>query len=111
MDFLLKLNKNLLIYILFFVLIVPIFGLNFLIGFLGNILLLIILIPILILLVAFISFNSLKSKLKTCESCGTISFGLNNKCLNCGASLEKDISTKLNQASETTIEIKAEEIQ
>ena len=60
-----------------------------------------------------ISFNSLKSKVNTCNQCGTISLGISNTCMNCGADLN-DINTKNSETfkkpSETTIEVKAEEI-
>ena len=105
-----KLNKNLVISTMFFFIIVTLFGFNFLISILGNILLLLVLIPILISLVALIGINSFKSKLTTCESCGSISLGLDNKCLNCGADLKTSSSEILKNASESTIEVKAEEI-
>jgi len=60
----------------------------------------------------FIGLNSYKSRINTCNNCGTISFGLNEICINCGADL-KDIINKnqLNKKpGETTIEVKAEEI-
>ena len=57
-------------------------------------------------------FNSYKSKINTCSNCGAISLGLSETCMNCGADLE-NISKK-NQlgknASESTIEVEAEEI-
>ena len=106
-------NKSLLTYSLIFLMIVPIFGFNFLISFVGNILLLIFLVPLLIFLVALISFNSLKSKLKKCDQCGTISVGIENTCMNCGENLD-DINTKnswtFKKPSETTIEVQAEEV-
>jgi uncharacterized OB-fold protein len=47
-----------------------------------------------------------------CNNCGTISLGLSDTCINCGATLENEI--KENQIdkkpSESTIEVKAEEI-
>ena len=53
-----------------------------------------------------------KSKINVCSNCGAISLDSNKTCMNCGSDLE-DIS-KSNQLdkmpSETTIEIKAEEI-
>jgi len=104
-----KINKNL-IYILFFLMIVYLFGFRFLISFLGNVLILITLIPILIILIALISFNSLKSKLNVCEVCGTVSLVQSEKCLNCGANLKQNNPEILKKASETTIEVKAEEI-
>ena len=106
-------NKSLLTYSLIFLMIVPIFGLNFLISFVGNILLLIFLVPLLIVLIALVSFNSLKSKLKKCDQCGAISLGTDNTCMNCGEDLE-DINKKnswtFKKPSETTIEVQAEEI-
>ena len=103
-------NKNIITYFVIFLIVVPIFGFNFLISFLGNILLLLFLVPLLILLIAFISLNSLKSKIKTCAQCGTISLGINNTCMNCGADLDNLNKEKLEKPSETTIEVKAEEV-
>ena len=112
MNYFLKANKNFLTYSLIVFLIIPIFGINFFISFLGNILLLLFLVPLLILVLAFIGFNSYKSKINTCKKCGSISFYSNEKCMNCGADLQ-DMSERnqLNKKpSESTIEIKAEEI-
>ena len=112
MNFSLKANKNLLIYSFVILLIIPIVGINFLISFLGNILLLFFLIPLLLLLLVFIGFNSYKSKIITCSSCGSISLGLSETCINCGANLN-NISNKnqiYKKPSESTIEVKAEEI-
>ena len=97
-------NKSLIIY---FLILIPIFGFNFFLNFLGNILLLIFLVPLLIFLIALISVNSLKSKSNICNQCGNISLGIDNTCINCGADLG-DINIK--QSSETIIEVKAEEI-
>jgi len=87
--------------------------LTFFLSIVGNLLLLIFLIPLLIFLIVLISFNSLKSKVNTCNKCGTISIGINNTCINCGADLD-DIINKthesLKKPSETTIEVQAEEI-
>ena len=108
-----KTNKTFITYSLILLILIPIFGLNFFISFIGNILLLIFLVPLLLLLVIFISFNALKSKVRTCNKCGTISLGFGNTCMNCGADLghtnikENQI---INNPSERTIEIKAEEI-
>jgi len=111
-NYFLKANKNLLIYSLIILIFIPIFGFNFFISFVGNILLLLILIPFLLLILVFIGFNSYKSKINTCNNCGTISLGLSETCMNCGADLE-NISKK-NQLdkkpSESTIEVEAEEI-
>ena len=112
MNYFLKANKNLLTYSLIILIIIPIFGINFFISFLGNFLLLLFLIPILLLLLALIGFNSYKSKINICSNCGAISFGLIETCVNCGADLENlSKSNKMNKKpSESTIEIKAEEI-
>ena len=112
MNYFLKANKNLLAYSLIILIVIPIFGFNFLISFVGNILILLFLIPILLLVLVFIGFNSYKSKINTCSNCGAISLGLSETCMNCGASLEN--INKKNQLdkkpSESTIEVEAEEI-
>ena len=112
MNYFLKANKNLLTYSLIMLIVIPIFGINFFISFFGNILLLLFLIPLLLVILVFIGFNSYKSKINTCQSCGAISFGLSENCMNCGANLE-NISNN-NQfdikPSESTIEVKAEEV-
>tara|TARA_S200000501_G_scaffold183635_1_gene172943 strand:+ start:121 stop:465 length:345 start_codon:yes stop_codon:yes gene_type:complete len=108
-----KINKSFLIYLLIFLIVIPIFGFNFLLNLLGNFLLLIFLIPLLIFLIGLISFNSIRSKLNICDQCGNISLGINNTCTNCGASLGDKNSTNFEnfkKPSETTIEVKAEEI-
>ena len=113
MNSFLKTNKTLFTYALILLIVIPFFGLNFFISFIGNILLLILLIPLLLLLVFFISFKSLKSKVDKCSKCGAISLGLNDKCFNCGADLDNFnfIDNQLaDDASESTIEVKAEEI-
>ncbi len=112
MNHFLKVNKTLLTYSLIILIIIPIFGINFLISFLGNIILLIILIPLLLLLLVFIGFNSYKSKIDTCSNCGAISLGLSETCMNCGANLEnfKKRNQLNKKPSESTIEVKAEEI-
>ena len=106
-------NKSLFTYSLIFLILSSLFGFNFLLNLIGNLLLLIFLIPLLILAVLLISFNSLKSKLNTCNQCGTLSLTINNTCMNCGADLE-DIKPKKSKSfkkpSETTIEVIAEEI-
>ena len=112
MNYFLKVNKSLLTYSLIILIIIPIFGINFLISLLGNILLLLFLVPLLFVLLVFIGFNSYKSKINTCSECGSISFGLSENCGNCGADL-KDFSKRTQsdkKPSESTIEVKAEEI-
>ena len=112
MNYFLKANQNFLTFSLIFLLVIPIFGINFLMSLLGNILLLFLLIPILFLILIAIGFNFYKSKLNTCVSCGAISSNLNEKCINCGADF-KNMNSR-NQVEkkpgESTIEVKAEEI-
>ena len=106
-------NNNLVTYSLIFLILISLFGFNFFLSLVGNLLLLLFLIPLLILFVLLISFNSLKSKVNTCNQCGTVTLGVNNTCLNCGADLENTnlkSSEILKKPSETTIEVKAEEI-
>ena len=108
----LKANKNKLIYTLIIFIVISIFGFNFFISILGNILLLLLLIPIFLLLVVLIGFNFFKSKIITCGNCGAISLGFNEKCMNCGANLENfgERDQKYKKPSESTIEVEAEEI-
>ena len=112
MNYFLNANKTLIAYSLIILIVIPIFGFKFLISFLGNILVLLFFIPLLILLLVLIGFNSFKSKFNTCDNCGSISIGLTDACMNCGADL-KEISKRNEfdkKPSESTIEIKAEEI-
>ena len=112
MDFFLKVNKNILTYSLILLILIPIFGINFVFGLLSNFLLLLFLIPLLIILIVFLGFTYYKSKINICSNCGAISLDLSENCANCGADL-KDIN-KGNQLDikpgESTIEVQAEEI-
>ena len=112
MNYFLKANKNLLTYSLIILIVIPIFGLNFFISFIGNILLLLFLITLLLVILVFMGFNSYKSKINTCNDCGALTFGFSKTCMNCGANLENN--SKNNQfdkkPSESTIDVKAEEI-
>ena len=112
MNYFLKANKNLLTYFLIILIVIPIFGFNFFISFVGNILLLLFLIPLLLLVLVFMGFNSYKSKINTCTNCGAISLGLSETCMNCGANLENISSNNQfnKKPSESTIEVKAEEV-
>ena len=111
MNYFLKVNKNLIIYSLLLLLVIPIFGINFLMSFLGNILILLFLIPFLLLLLVFIGFNSYKSKINTCDECGAIFLGSSTTCMNCGTDFKSSKNNQLgNKPSESTIEVKAEEI-
>jgi len=112
MDYFLNANKKLIFYTLSILIIIPIFGIKFILSFVGNILILLFLIPVLFLLLVFIDFKSYKSRINTCSNCGAISLNLSKNCINCGADLGN--ISKLNQLnenpSERTIEVKAEEI-
>ena len=112
MNYFLKANKNLLTYSLIILLVIPIFGINLFISFLGNILLLLFLIPLLIITLVFIGFNSYKSKINTCNSCGAISLGLSETCMNCGANLENINNNNQfdKNPGESTIDVNAEEV-
>ena len=92
--------------------VIPSFGINFFISFIGNILLLFFLIPLLLLILVLIGFNSYKSKINTCNSCGAISLGLSETCMNCGADLEniRNNNQFNKKPSESTIEVQAEEV-
>ena len=106
-------NKSLVTYSLTFLIVISFFGFNFFLSLIGNLILLAFLIPLLIFLILLISFNSLKSKVNTCNQCGTLNLGNNKTCINCGADFDdinQTSSESLNKPSETTIEIKAEEI-
>ncbi len=112
MDNLVKENKNLITYALITLLVISIFGINFFISFIGNILLLLFLIPLLFFLALFVSFNYTKSKINTCNNCGAISLELNDTCMNCGAKLDdnNEVSQLYKNPSGRTIEVKAEEV-
>jgi len=111
MNNLFKVNKTLLTYSLITIIVIPIVGINFFISFLGNIILLLFLIPILLFLILLIGFNSYKSKINRCDNCGTLTLGLSENCMNCGAVIKELNNNQINQRpGESTIEIKAEEI-
>ena len=112
MNYFLKANKNLLTYSLIILIVIPIFGINFFISLLGNIILLLFLIPLLLVILVSIGFKSYTSKIKACKSCGAISLGLSEICMNCGANLENINNNNQfdKKPSESTIEVKAEEV-
>ena len=106
-----KVNKTFLTYSLITIIILPIVGINFFISFLGNIILLLFLIPLLLFLILLIVFNSYKSKINRCDNCGTLNLGLSENCMNCGVLIKEFNNNQINQQpSESTIEVKAEEI-
>ena len=106
-------QNKLITYSLVFILIIPLFGLNFLIGLLGNILLLIVLVPLLVLIIGFLGLNSLESSINLCESCGSTIIGNNSTCPYCDYksinNIQKDDDLS-SDASNKIIEVKAEEI-
>ena len=112
MDYFLKVNKNILTYSLILLILIPIFGINFVFGLLSNFLLLLFLIPLLIMVLVFLGFTYYKSKINTCSNCGAISLGLSENCMNCGANLNNvNTGNQLDKKpSESTIEVQAEEI-
>ena len=112
MNYFLKSNKNLLTYTLIMFLVFPIFGFNFFIGILGNVLILLFLIPLLLLLLVFLGLNYYSSKINKCSNCGTISLGFSETCMNCGSNFsEISKNNQINdKPSESTIEVMAEEI-
>ena len=112
MNYFLKAKKNFIIYPLIIFMVISIFGINFFISLLGNIILLLFLIPLLLVILVFLGFNSYKSKIKTCNNCGAISYGLSETCMNCGVNLENISNNDQfdNKPSESTIEVKAEEV-
>ena len=112
MDYFLRVNKNVLTYSIILIMVIPILGINFVIGLISNILILLLLIPLLIILLVFLGFTYYKSKINTCNNCGTISLNLSETCINCGANLNgiNKINQIDNKPSESTIEVQAEEI-
>ena len=112
MNYFIKANKNILIYSFIILIVIPIFGINFLISFLGNILLLLFLIPLLLVVLVFLGFNAYNSKINTCNNCGAISLGFSKTCMKCGANVENISNNNqfYKKPSESTIEVKAEEV-
>ena len=111
MDNFLRINKTI-IYPLILFIFISIFGVNFFLSLLGNIILLLFLIPVLLLILMLISINTYKSKINTCQNCGVISFSADGTCTNCGADLSSiNLENQVRQnPSESTIDVKAEEV-
>tara|TARA_Y100000589_G_scaffold13201_1_gene10698 strand:+ start:4831 stop:5154 length:324 start_codon:yes stop_codon:yes gene_type:complete len=105
-------QKNLFTYLIIALIIIPVFGFNFLISLLGNILILLFLIPLLFLIILFLGINSFKSSIKQCANCGSTVIGNNVSCIYCGSNLDdsKNNNNLEVKASEETIEVEAEEI-
>ena len=112
MNYFLQINKNFLTYSLITLIVISIFGVNFFISFLGNIVLIIFLIPVLLLLLVFIGFNSFKSKIITCSNCVAISLNKSRTCMDCGENLHdiSDMDQLDKKPSESIIDVNAEEI-
>tara|TARA_B100001121_G_C18681077_1_gene618565 strand:- start:466 stop:789 length:324 start_codon:yes stop_codon:yes gene_type:complete len=105
-------SKNFFTYVIIILLIIPIFGLNFVLNFIGNIFLLIFLVPLLIFIVGLLVFNSLKTNTQICSNCGLTILGNNDNCIYCGTSLENNqIKSEISKTpSDNIIEVEAEEI-
>ena len=105
-------NKNLVTYSIISVLIVFFFGFNFLLGLLGNILILLLLTPVLLIGIAFLGINSFKSQFKVCTNCGTTILKEGETCVYCGSNSDESENNKIysEDAGSETIEIEAEEI-
>ena len=105
-------SKKLFTYLIIMLLIIPFLGINFILGFIGNLFLLMFLFPLLIIIVALLRFNSIKSDSQTCSNCGLIIIGNSTQCIYCGENLVKNQFNKNlnNLANESIIEVDAEEI-
>ena len=105
-------NKSLVTFGTISFLIIFLFGFNFLLSLLGNILILLFLTPILLIIVAIIGISSFKSRVKVCTNCGLTMIKEGENCSYCGANfsvIEKNKDYSEDPGSET-IEIEAEEI-
>ena len=105
-------NKSLVSYSIISFLVIFFFGFNFLLGLIGNILIILFLTPILLLVIAFLIITSFKPKFKVCTNCGSTLISESESCLYCGSNFseiknKKDYSE---DARNETIEIEAEEI-
>ena len=106
-------TKKIFIYSVMTLLIISFFGVNFILSIISNILILLFLIPLLLIIILFLSFNTLKSKIKICNNCGSTIIGNNDKCIYCGTNLSEtkfDDRKEAIDPSKETIEIDAEEI-
>ena len=105
-------SKNLFTYSIIMLLIIPIFGINFVVNFIGNIFIIIILVPILLLIVALLIFSSFKKNTQICTNCGLTIIGDYENCIYCGNSLTSNSikNNESNKTSEAIIEIDAEEV-
>ena len=105
-------NKSLLTYSIISFIIIFLFGFNFLLSLLGNILILLVLTPLLLIGIVLLGINSFKTKLKICTNCGATLIGESESCLYCGSKFSNIEGNKnfSENASTETIEIEAEEV-
>ena len=105
-------SKQLITYSIIAPIVIPLFGINFLISFIGNIFLLLFLVPVLLFIISLLAFNSIKTKSRTCTNCGLTTIGDNENCIYCGTNLtdtQKE-DELIKDASKEVIEVEAEEI-
>ena len=105
-------NKSLLTYSIISFVIIFLFGFNFLLSLLGNILILLVLTPLLLIGIVLLGIKSFKTKLKICTNCGATLIGESESCLYCGLKFSNIEGNKnfSENASTETIEIEAEEV-
>ena len=96
---------------LFFIIILPTPAGKFFIDLAGGIFLFLALLPIIIGGVGWLSWKIIKSKVKTCDSCGSSFFNDQVICPICGVNIKSAEKSFDNiPASSATIDIKPEEI-
>ncbi len=105
-------QKNIVTYSVISFLIISFFGFNSIISLLSNILILLFLTPVLLILITFLGINFFKNKINICPSCGATSLTNTKNCMYCGENFNNmEVSqSSLNDPSQETIEIEAEEI-
>ena len=96
---------------LFIILILPTAAGRFLLDLAGGLILAFFTISFVIAVIGWIGWKRLKTKIKTCPNCGVKSFSNNDQCPICGSSniSNPNALNENNEASETTIDIIAEE--
>tara|TARA_B100001250_G_C19098499_1_gene485863 strand:+ start:112 stop:438 length:327 start_codon:yes stop_codon:yes gene_type:complete len=96
---------------LFFIIILPTSAGRFIIDLAGGIFILLALLPIILGGIGWLTWKIIKSKVKTCDTCGTNFFNDQEKCPICGANFKSAEKSFDNiPASSATIDIKPEEI-
>ena len=97
--------------VLILLLILPTPAGNFIIDLVGGIFLFVTLIPLILLGIGWFSWKRIKSKIQSCESCGSSFFNSQITCPICGNNLKISKDTLENiPASAATIDIKSEDI-